>query len=1424
MAHHFSGLLVAGLSSRLKLDESYRDFLDLLSSQIATAIATAQAYEEERKRAEALAEIDRAKTAFFSNVSHEFRTPLTLMLGPLESLLAADAALAPEYRDEVATAHRNSLRLLKLVNSLLDFSRIEAGRVKASFAPTDLPSLTADLASNFRSAMDAAGLELVVDCRPLPQPVYIDRDMWEKIVLNLLSNAFKFTFEGRVTVRLECDGDRALLTVSDTGTGIPEAELPRIFERFHRVEGARGRTDEGTGIGLALIQELVKLHGGAVQVSSRVGKGSVFEVSIPFGRAHLPKEQVVAAVAAAAGATAVRSDAYTSEALTWVARDRLLHATEDVPDLKREAGPRPRILLADDNADMRDHVARILGDRYDLVAVADGAAALAEAARLRPDLVLSDVMMPKLDGFGLLQALRADPQMVNVPFIMLSARAGEEARSEGMESGADDYLVKPFSARELLARMSAHLKLAVYRKEANEQSARLLESITDAFIALDPAWRFTYVNAEAERLTGLTHQEMRGRKYWDLFPDAIRTTLDHELSRVMRERLPAEFEYHYASSDRWFHVKAQPASDGGVSIFSRDITARKRAEDERDALMERERLAHEEAEALNQVARALGSELDLQRVVQIVTDTATRLTHAKFGAFFYNVLNEDGESYMLYTLSGASREVFEKFGMMPRNTPVFRTTFGGLGARRSDDIRKDPDYGKMQPHFGMPKGHLPVCSYLAVPVKSRSGEVLGGLFFGHPEPGVFTESAERLATGIAAHAAIAIDNARLFQRAEQQARESLLLASIVDSSDDAIISKDLDGVITSWNKSAERVFGYTAEEAIGRTVAALLIPEDRQHEEPDILRRLRNGERVDHFETIRRRRDGTLLNVSLTISPMKDRQGQIIGASKICRDITQQVSSRESIGRLNEQLTRDLTAMTRLQQLSASAAQPGELTGLLDQVMDAAIEIVGADMGNIQLYRNGRLRIVCQRGFRPAFLDFFDSVEQGEAACGTALQRGERVVVPDVLESAIFAGTPSLEVMLQADARSVQSTPLQSRSGAVLGMLSTHYHEPHQPTDRDFRLLDLLARQAADLIEGNLSAEALRNSERQFRQLAEVGPQIVWLSGPNGELEFVNQRWIEFSGLDFEATRDAELIATRLHPDDHLLDHWQRCVETGTPFELEARLRGKNEVFRWFLMRSAPLRDEEGRILRWYGTSTDIHESKLLQLELKRANQDLEQFAYSASHDLQEPLRGVKIFSQLLHSRYGDKLDGQALEFLGNVRESATRMEMLVRDLLAYTQASTDDKDPEDVDANAAMQAAIGNLAGAIAEIGATVDFDALPSVRIGAIPLQQVFQNLISNAIKYHRPGIPPVVHTTARRERSSWLFSVRDNGIGIPPEFQERIFGLFKRLHTGDEYSGTGIGLALCKRIIERHSGRIWVESEPGVGSSFHFTLPAE
>jgi PAS domain S-box-containing protein len=493
-----TGFLVAGLNPYLSFDQEYRGFIGLLADQITAGIATARARAEERARAEALAELDRAKTLFFSNVSHEFRTPITLMLGPLnDALEARGEALPPSVREPLEIACRNGLRLLKLVNTLLDFSRIEAGRVQASFELADIASLTAELASVFRAATEKAGLKLIIDCEPIAAAVYIDREMWEKIVLNLVSNAFKYTLAGDIEVRLRQEGREVTLRVRDTGSGIPASELPHVFERFYRVKGTRGRTHEGTGIGLALVQELVRLHGGSIGVESVLGRGSAFTVRIPIGRDHLPMERINAARGLAS--TSLGAAPFIEEALRWLPDGSTEAMAEEVildkglaARSETGAGERPRVLVVEDNADMRQYLRRLLSAQYDVMAATDGEAALALIRRECPDLVLTDVMMPGLDGFGLLRAIRADPALNDLPVVMLSARAGDEASAEGLDAGADDYLTKPFSARELMARVRANLQMARMRRgrrEAEEALRRINESLEEHVAARTAALR-----------------------------------------------------------------------------------------------------------------------------------------------------------------------------------------------------------------------------------------------------------------------------------------------------------------------------------------------------------------------------------------------------------------------------------------------------------------------------------------------------------------------------------------------------------------------------------------------------------------------------------------------------------------------------------------------------------------------------------------------------------------------------------------------------------------------------------------------------------------------------------------------------------------------------------------------------------------------
>jgi PAS domain S-box-containing protein len=517
------GFLVAALNRHRPLDENYRGFVELVAGHIAAGVASARSYRAQQQRAEELAELDRAKTAFFSNISHEFRTPLTLMLGPLDDLRGRATGIDEQARHELDLVHRNGLRLAKLVNTLLDFSRIQAGRMQAQFAPVDLAALTAELASVFRSAVDRAGLTFIVECPPLDEPVHLDRDMWEKVVLNLLSNALKFTFDGSIAVRVAREGTDAVVTVTDTGIGVPAAEMPRLFERFHRIESARGRSTEGSGIGLALVRELVVLHGGTITADSQEGVGSTFTVHLPFGAAHLAADEVATPPVTRAISSNV-AEPYVQETLRWLPTDSPSSETDSAVATVMPAaggGEKTRVLIADDNADMRDYLTNLLRTAgYDVSEVTDGQQALEAIRAQTPDLVISDVMMPGLDGLQLVAALRADARTAALPVLLLSARAGQEASIEGLQAGADDYLVKPFAAADLLARVRANVELSRLRSHHARWRTALVDSLQEAFFVCDEHGAVVEMNAAFAEILGYGPDQLPYEPVHPWWPDA----------------------------------------------------------------------------------------------------------------------------------------------------------------------------------------------------------------------------------------------------------------------------------------------------------------------------------------------------------------------------------------------------------------------------------------------------------------------------------------------------------------------------------------------------------------------------------------------------------------------------------------------------------------------------------------------------------------------------------------------------------------------------------------------------------------------------------------------------------------------------------------------------------------------------------------
>ncbi|WP_447598074.1 PAS domain S-box protein [Nitrospira sp. Nam80] len=1101
-----AAVLVVGVNPRHPLDDDYRHFLQLVASHIGTALTNARAYASEKRRAEALAELDRAKTVFFSNVSHEFRTPLTLMLGPLEEeLRERPDALRLEI------AHRNSLRLLRLVNQLLDFSSIEAGRTTILYEPTDLAAFTADLAGVFRSAVEKAGLTLIVYCSPLSEAVYVDRDMWEKIVLNLLSNALKFTFEGTITVTLrpvslagqgEEDTRKGVeLSVQDTGTGISPDELPRLFNRFHRVKGARSRTHEGTGIGLALVQELVKLHGGSVRVESvpqdAAGEpsmesglrehGSIFAVTVPLGLDHLPPDRI----GAGENGAVVSPDAgpYAEEALRWLpdsnatgelgmmneeSRGVLASAHSSFSTQQADLRPaaRPRVLVVDDNADMREYVTRLLDAAgFKAVAACDGEAALEAARRAPPDLVLSDIMMPRLDGLGLLLAMRADSAMRTIPVILLSARAGEEARVGGLDQGADDYLIKPFSARELLARVRSHLDMARRRREAQAEISRsklflerIAASTPDMLFVFDIIeGRNIYVNRSVESVMGHTAEGLRSMA-----------------------QDPTDSLVH---PDDLAGVKAWYASFNDV------------ADD--DVLEHEHRIRHVDGSYRRLLARA---------------------------AVFERT--SDGRAKQII---GVASDVTER--------------------RRADEAR------------------------------SR-------------------------------------------------------LAAIVESSGDAIVSKGLDGIIRTWNAGAERLFGYTAEEAIGKPIT-MLMPPDLVHEEAGILERIGRGERIQHFETIRRRKDGKRVDISLTISPIVDARGRVVGASKIARDITEHKRQEQALVTRSRQ-------QRLLYDLAEAVNRAGVLADLYDKALDAIIHSLNADRASILLFEeDGVMRFKASRGLS----EQYRRAVEGHSPWRRDSCSPRPMVMGDIAAAKIEEGLRS--VIRREGIQALSFIPLMY-GGRLLGKFMVYFNHPHVMNDEEIDLAQAIAGTLALGIERTIAEQSLRRSEERLRLAMAASCMGAWdIELATGTVTW-DAKQCDLYGLPRDAAvKTMDELYASVHPDDVARVKQGMVAATASgQFYMEFRIIRRDGLVRWIVGHGATVMDDNGCATRMVGVNYDITEQKGAQSRLQSFAEKLEATVQRRTEELshsQQRLRALAAELNLAEQRERQRVATDLHDYLAQL-------------------------------------------------------------------------------------------------------------------------------------------------------------------------------
>jgi PAS domain S-box-containing protein len=1090
------GFLVVGLNPYRLLDDKYQGFFELFADQIATSLADVHALEEERRRLEALAEIDRAKTTFFSNISHEFRTPLTLLLGPAEDLLN-EHALEQSGREKAEVVFRNALRLQKLVNLLLDFSRLEAGRMEANFVPVDIVALTEDLASNFRSAIEKAGMQLIVRKESISGTVLVDVDMWEKIVLNLLSNAFKYSEQGYIEVIISQSSSDAIVSVKDTGIGIPEDEVDKIFDRFHRVQNIKGRSQEGTGIGLAMVKELVKLHGGTISVDSEVGKGSTFKVCIP-------KAAQAIAPLVSSSKKKLQTQAYLEEAMQWVPEHQGM-TLEESPELYTGQNKRT-VLLADDNADMRKYVQRLLSRDYHVIVVKDGQEALDRAVSDKPDLILTDIMMPKLNGFELLKKLKAQLSTRTIPVIFLSARAGEEARVEGIQAGADDYLTKPFSSKELLARVSNHIAIADARRRTEKEFFNL----------------FIQSPAHIHVMKGPEHV----------------------------------FEF--------FHPL-------GIETIGRDITG----------MTVREALPELEGQGF------------FEMLDQVYKEGKTiKVEEAKA------ILKQEGQPVERY----------------------FNITY--------------------------------------LPYRGMDGKIVGVLQFTF-------EVTETVKQRLKAEA-----NEKKFRSIAQQAPIAMG------------VLKGPQHIVEVANTRLLEMWGRKYDEVIDKPVLQIF-PEIVAQGFGELLDNVfKSGDPFVAFELpviFKQGSDLKKIYVNLLYEPFRNEKNEIEGILAIGTDVTEQVNARKVLEETEYKLKH-------------------------------AVELAELGTWHIHLQDN-------YVEYDKRIADWWGLPEEGSSLDDVVkcIHPDDQLKVAKAVETAVNAS----------------------------GFYEAEY--------------------------------ILVNPKTKHERFIHASGRVLYDE---------NNKPYRMSGI----ARDITL---------HKM----------TERELEKQVKART------------------------------HDLEEANNELMRSNENLRQFAYVASHDLQEPLRKILTYSDLIRTKNSENTQMIGRDYLDKIAVGSQRMSSLIKALLQYSQVERKNDLYTEVDLNIILRNIREDFEVRIEEKNASVFIDPLPIVEAIELQMNQLFYNLVSNALKFAKDNVPPIVHIRSGQVddemkklkqldplKKYFFISIEDNGIGFDQKFAEQIFVLFQRLHVRNQYEGTGIGLALCKKIVENHKGVISAISREGDGARFDIILPAK
>jgi len=1121
-------------------------------------------------------------------------------------------------------------------------------------------------------------------------------------------------------------------------------------------------------------------------------------------------------------------------------------------------------------------------------------------------------------------------------------------------------------------------------------------------------YRFLEVNPAFERLTGLTREQVAGRTIRQVLPD-IEPFWIRAYGEVALTGQPAHIENPARALEKDFEVIAYAPSSGQFATLFVDVTERKR----------REEALHKTNLRLDVLSETASELLRSESPEAVVQSLCRRVMEFLDCQVFFNYLVEEGKSQLhLNAFAGITDGEAHRIEWLSYGAAIC-----GRAAQQGRPIICSDVQTTAEPGTELVRSYG-VQAYACHPLICRD-RVLGTLSFGTMSRRRFDAAEISLMKTVADQVAIAVDrkraeealhkaNVALEHRVEERtlqlrsACDSLQaemaqreksetvnrrLAAIVESSEDAIIGKTLDGIVTSWNHGAERIYGYSADEMVGKSMSTL-VPEERTNSLTNILKRIRRGERVEHIETTRIRKNGRPITISLTASPIRDANGAVTGASTIARDITERRrmeeklrvaslyarslieasldplvtispagkitdvnrATEEATGVPREQLTgsdfsayftepekaaagyqaviqrglvRDYPLTIRhvsgrqidvLYNASVYRNEAGEVQGVFAAARDVtdrkrmeeelrAVSLYARSLIEVSLdplvtiSPEGKITDVNQatelvtglgrdRLIGSNFSDYFTEPDKANAGYQKVISDGLVRDYPltirhtsgrttDVLYNASLYRDVKGEVQgVFAAARDITELRAAEKrrdfTNSLLELFTTKsssqaYLDAAVGLIRDWTSCDAVGIRIADASQEIPFASSIGFSGR-FLKLENrislekdqcvciravtqlIDPQEQGLVTPAGsfscddaagfirglpDAQRVRYRGncvkSGFNSLVVIPIRYRDQVIGAVHLVDRKPSHFSpqalALLESLAPLIGEAIHRFKAEAelsrYRDHLEELVKQRTSEleaaNSLLHTENAERRRAEESLRQTaeELARSNRDLEQFAYVASHDLQEPLRAVAGYVELLNHRYSGKLEEKALQYIAGASDGAARMQRLIVDLLAFSRVGTQAKSFELTDLNAILATTLGSLEVSIKEAGATITSDPLPCLDVDDTQIAQLFQNLIANAIKF-RSDHPPVIHVGAKKQEDSWLFWVKDNGIGIEPQYRDRIFLIFQRLHTRLKYPGTGIGLAICKKIVERHGGHIWVDSETNQGSAFYFTIP--